>query len=210
MIVFIAVIITASVSAGLLMNTAFYVQEQADATGDAAVNNVGTVFLIADVVGDRGSAQGGDILDLQLKLSMAAGSADIAMQNVIIEVSTDDVEVNLRFDYGSTQEGYQHQWNDYDAADAASLAGAADASSFTYTAMEIRDTDDSFYTTGTGVGGPDYIVSQGCLIKVFVDLTGATIGNQQTFNIKIIPKHGVPTTFTGTTPEAFTDRYVPF
>jgi len=208
MIVLIAIIMASSVGAGLLLNTAFLVQEQADTTGDAAVNNVGTVFIVQDALGDRGAAQDGDILDLHLKLLLAAGSADIAMRNVIIEVTTSTAEFNLVFD---AQSSYQHDWDDQDLADTAALAAQADATAFTYTAMEIRDPDDTFYETSANEDDePNYVVSQGGLIRVFIDLTGATVGTQETITVKIIPKHGVPTLFTGTTEESFSDRYVKF
>jgi len=213
MIVFIAMILVSAVAAGLLINTAYEVQQQAEETGQIAIKNVATAFQVVNVLGDRdwdASGSNADTIEgLELKLSMAAGSPDTALTNVIIEITADDAEENLIFQGDATQAAFQHVWSDQSSTDTASLKALSTAGSY-YTAQELRDPDSTFYET-TETDEPDYIVSQGCLIRIFIDLSSsAELSPQDWINVKIIPKHGVPTVFIGTAPECFSDRYIQF
>ena len=213
MIVFIAVILVSSIAAGLLINTAYLVQQQGEETGKIAIMNVATSFIIQNILGDRNDANDAsqdEIQFLELKLSLASGSPSLAMENVIIELTTATTEANLRLDSSATAKGYMHSWDDYDATDAQSLKKQGAAG--TFTVMELRDPHDTFYTTGIDSDEPDFVVSQGCLIRVFVDLAdnSLTFGTQAGLTVKIIPKHGVPTYGSVVAPETFSDRYVTF
>jgi len=209
MIVFIAMILVSAVAAGLLINTAYEVQQQAQETGKLAIKNVATSFQVINVLGDRGLGGTGDITSIELKIGLVAGSPDTAMNNVIIEVTTSTAEDNLVFQSDATQAALQHEWDDHSAADTALLAAEATAGT-DYTAQELRDPDQTFYEDAVTVEDdePNYVVSQGALIRVFLD-PSTDIGTQDWIMIKIIPKHGVPTLWMATAPESFTDRYVP-
>ena len=209
MIVFIAMILVSAVAAGLLINTAYEVQQQAEETGKLAIKNVATSFQIINAMGDRGSGGTGDITSLEFKIGLVAGSPDTAMNNVIIEVTTSSAEDNLVFQSDATQAAVQHEWDDHDATDTAALVAMA-TSGVDYTAQELRDPGADFYETSlTGEDDePNYVVSQGALIRVFIN-PSTDIGTQDWVIIKIIPKHGAPTIWSGTAPESFTDRYIP-
>ncbi len=212
MIVFIAMILVSAVAAGLLINTAYEVQQQAEETGKLAIKNVATAFVVLNILGDRD--QGADstlaenIEALEIKLVLASGSPDVAMQNVIIEVTTEDSEDNLMFLESSSS---QHEWDGTGSNKASDIQVIKTAASDTaYTAHELRDPEDDFYDSASSdTDNPDYVVSQGAMLRVFIDLASdAELGTQDWVHIKIIPKHGVPTVFIGTTPECFTDRFV--
>ncbi len=211
MIVFIAMILVSAVAAGLLINTAYEVQQQAEETGKLAIKNVATAFLLVNVMGDRDQLVSGtydeNIEALEIKLAMASGSPDVAMTNVIIEVTTQDSEDNLLFLESSSS---QHEWDGTGSNKASDIQVIKAAATDTqYTAHELRDPEDDFYDASSDTDNPDYVVSQGALIRVFIDLADtAELGTQDWVHIKIIPKHGVPTVFIGTTPECFTDRFV--
>jgi flagellin FlaB len=51
MIIFIAMVLVAAVAASVLISTANTVREQAQQTGDQAINGVATGFLVQDVIG---------------------------------------------------------------------------------------------------------------------------------------------------------------
>jgi len=210
MIVFIAMILVSAVAAGLLLNTAYRVQQQAEETGRLAILNVATSFQIVNALGDRDPTETGTNSDtiqaLEIKLGLVAGSPDTLMTNVIIEITTQTGEENLIFD---NAEAYQHEWDDTSsnkATDIQSLKEEATAGT-DYTGYELRDPANHFYTAG-GSGVSDWVVSQGTLIRVFIDLSNNPIDTQDWVMIKVIPKHGVPTVWIGTAPEALTDRYV--
>ncbi len=212
MIVFIAMILVSAVAAGLLVNTAYDVQQQASETGKLAIKNVATAFVVVNVLGDRdqlvSGTNGENIVALEIKLALASGSPDVAMQNVIIEVTTEDSEDNLLFLESSSS---QHEWDGTASNKASDIQVLKAAATDTqYTACELRDPEDDFYDSASSdTDNPDYVVSQGTLLRVFIDLASdAELGTQDWFQLKIIPKHGVPTVCYGTTPETFTDRFI--
>ena len=210
MMVFIAVILVSAVAAGTLINTAYLVQNQAEETGKLVLKNVATTFDIVDIRGDRFDDAGDPqsaLQFLEMQISLGAGSPYLAMENVIIEVTTAYGQAILWFD---PQRDFQHEWYDYDPVDEANLHDAAAAGS--YTAQELRDVDSTFYEVpGEEDDEPDFVISQGCLIRIFIDLAAndITIGSQDWLSLKIIPKHGVPAYTSVIVPESFTDRYVP-
>ncbi len=51
MIIFIAMVLVAAVAASVLISTANTVREQAQNTGDQAINNVASGFVVQDVTG---------------------------------------------------------------------------------------------------------------------------------------------------------------
>jgi flagellin FlaB len=218
MIVFIAMVLVAAMAAGVLLQTAGLVQQQAQETGVRAISDVATGFVVLNVLGDRlatptatGSETGTHTDDLQwleIKVGLLAGSPEIAMNNVIIEISDGFTDATLSFKAGAS---YQQEWDGTRSESTSQLLKQqADADEFT--AEELRDPDGTYYETSstTENDNPDYVVSAGCVIRIFIALEtiGFDIQVQDDVFMKIIPKHGVPTYETFTCPESFTERYV--
>ena len=218
MIVFIAMVLVASMAAGVLLQTAGLVQQQAQETGVRAIGDVATGFIVLNILGDRASDPTATTIEtstyqdtmqfLEFKVALLAGSPDIAMSNVLVEISDGYTDVTLHW---NAQASYQQEW-DGTRTDATSqlLKQAADADQFT--AEELRDPDNTYYETSstTENDNPDYVVSSGCLIRIFIDCaaTGLSIEPQDHVFLKIIPKHGTPTYETFTAPEVYTERYI--
>ena len=215
MIVFIAMVLVAAMAAGVLLQTAGLVQQQAQETGIRAIQDVATGFTVLNVMGDRlavptatGSETGTHTDDLQwleLKLGLLSGSPEIAMSNVIIEISDGFTDATLHWNAAAS---YQQEW-DGTRAEATSQLLKQEADADQFTAEEIRDPDNTYYET-TDNDNPDYVVSPGCVIRVFIamETIGFDVQTQDDVFMKIIPKHGVPTYETFTCPESFTERYV--
>lgn len=205
MIVFIAMVLVAGVAAGVLINVANDLQQQAQNTASEALQNVATGFVVHEVIGDRGSATNETVTYLMIKASLQAGSPDIAMNNVVIELADESNSAVLTF---STTTTHMTQWNAHAEATSTNLKDSASATQ--YTAEELRDPNDTFYTTGSDTDNPDFVVSQGVLLRIFLNTTAAsvTISPQDTVTISMIPQFGAPTFEVFTTPESFTDRYV--
>jgi len=211
LIIFIAMILVSAIAAGMLINAANLLQEQGEETGKMAIDTVVTSLMIQDMVGDRSNANGSlqsNIQVLVLKISLPPGSPRLAMEHVIIGLTAGSVDTTLEFDHSDTAISYMHQWNDHDPADMEDLKRQAGAGK--YTAAELRDPDDTFFSGPTDTDEPDFVVSQGCLIEIFIDLAGngIALGPQGTLFMKLIPKHGIPAIDYVVAPEAFKDRYV--
>ncbi len=100
MIIFIAMVLVAAVAASVLISTANTVREQAQSTGDQAINNVASGFIVQDVVGhvadDKKTV---DYLTIYVRL--AAGSPNVNMDNVMISVTTASKSGYLEMDTDS-------------------------------------------------------------------------------------------------------------
>lgn len=215
MLIFIALVLTASMAAGLLIQTANSVQQQAQATGTAALVEVSTGLEVSSVIGDRVATIGTNgtysdtIQSLEIMVGMLAGSPDVAIENVIVQVSDGDTVVTLVYNADSANAALgAHEWDaTYNAGQSAELKVNADANS--YTVEELLDIDDSFYEA-TETSNPDLIVTGGDLLRVYVNASaaGLTLGPQTDGWIKVYTQFGHESLEAFSTPEAFTGRYV--
>lgn len=94
MIIFIAMVLVAAVAASVLISTANQVREQAQTTGDQAINSVASGFVVQDVVGEITTQQ---LSDVSIYLRVAAGSPNINMENVVVSVMTGDATSTLEY-----------------------------------------------------------------------------------------------------------------
>ena len=87
LIVFIALVLVAAIAAGVLINTAGFLQSQAESTGQESTDQVANNIQIDSVIGI--DPQDGDTTDqidqLQLRISKGPGSDPINLDNAVIE-----------------------------------------------------------------------------------------------------------------------------
>jgi archaeal flagellin FlaB len=187
MIIFIAMVLVAAVAASVLISTANTVREQAQATGEQAINNVASGFVVQDVVGLVGTDKL-EITETYLFIRLAAGSPEINLDNVMIEITTPTLTKIVSF---AIVDG-TNDWSDVDNDTCFGLERIKDASNYPWT------------TTS-------HVVGQGDLLKVYLSdgaATGLNVGFSQTVEIKIIPAYGQMTYITFTTGEAFPADYI--
>lgn len=87
MIIFIAMVLVAAVAASVLISTANQVREQAQTTGEQAINNVATGFLVQDVVGEV-NADLDNLNNVTIYLRVTSGSPNVNMDNVVLAINT--------------------------------------------------------------------------------------------------------------------------
>jgi flagellin FlaB len=179
MIIFIAMILIAAVAASVLIGTANKVREQAQNTGDQAINNVASGFIIQDVTGtvNAGFTQ---ITELTLQLRLQAGSPSINMNSVSIQVVNDNANTLLGFAAGSS-----------------TSSGAVSGSKYG------ANTTGSSSTTWTST---NRVVQQGDLITVTI--TGLTLGYSVAASVKIVPAYGSSTLVNFVTPSLYSTALV--
>jgi flagellin FlaB len=96
MIIFIAMILVSAVAASVLIGTANKVREQAQNTGDQAINNVASGFVVQDVTGTV-NAGNTSITDLTIQMRLQAGSPNINMDLVSVQFVTSATNNMLAF-----------------------------------------------------------------------------------------------------------------
>ena len=137
LIVFIALVLVAAIAAGVLINTAGFLQTQAEQTGeestDQVANNLNVITSTGEVADEDGTAGGNDnddadqITEVQLGVQPAAGADDINLAELTIQVVSDDQFAQLT----SALE-----------ADGSPSAGSADASEDEYGVNVITAEDN--------------------------------------------------------------------
>ena len=186
LIIFIAMIIVAAVAATVLIQTAYQLQQQAEETGNIAIQDVATGFKIIHVGGQVNlSASPPKLTTIEIKVGLLAGSPAIDMKNVLIELTDGSTDVTLN----------------YTAADIISNGTAWGAT--TFTAQILRDMPPKNWQT-------EKVVTQGDIVKILINATavGLNLTPQSQVTLQIIPKHGVPTYAQFMVPATLTTKYV--
>lgn len=184
LIIFISMILVAAVAASVLISTAYELQQQAQKTGDQAIREVSTSFMVKDVFGWDGSD--GEIGNITLKVGLAAGSPAQSLNQTVIEIKTSDREVNL-----------------IAASSTSGLGSGADSDSYSIANIIEQEGSVSFNTVNN--------VEQGDIVNITINLyeaVGTELGPQEGISIDIIPKHGTPGYERVTTPPVITSRIV--
>ena len=107
LIVFIAMVLVAAIAAGVLVNTAGFLQATAEDTGQESVDQVTNRL---DVISQHGIVNdstnySATIDELRLAVRMSSGSGEIALQNSTIKYTSETTAANLAYENRSTSGG---------------------------------------------------------------------------------------------------------
>lgn len=166
LLIFIAMILVAAVAAGVLVQTAYKLQQQAESTGNEALQDVATGLKVLAVWGKTDATPRVD--HIYLKVALTAGSPGINLKNVTIEV--------LQTIGGSS-------------SSEVSLSYGSNASSTAFAATVIRDMAPT--TTAAMMTAGDIFQ-----IEIDLNATtgiNMPLDPQEQLSIVLLPKHGVPT-----------------
>jgi flagellin FlaB len=170
LLIFIAMILVAAVAAGVLVQTAYKLQQQAEATGDEALQDVATGFKVLAVWGTTDSS--GVIDQVYLKIALTAGSPGINLNSTKIEI--------VQTIGGSTSSEIT-----LDAA--AAYLGIAGT-----TVFGMEELRDMAPVTDAGM------MTSGDVFEIHLDLNATSgismaLDPQEQISVLLMPKHGVPT-----------------
>ncbi len=180
MVIFIAMILSASVAAALLISTMGDLQQQAQRAGKDVMLQISTGLTVVSATGDRDPQSTGTLSDnieyLQIRVKTMSGSGPIKMDNVVVGIATSTVNVDLTYDDSP--------------------------SATTYSASPIRDLDSSW--------DDDHIVNSGDLIEISINLSavGSPLPPSEEITISFVPLHGMSWSCRIVTPSVYTGRYV--
>ena len=92
LIVFIALVLVAAIAAGVLINTAGFLQTQAEQTGEESTDQVANNLNVITAVGEVGFEDAGEdeIGEVRLGVQPAAGADDINLAELTIQFVSDD------------------------------------------------------------------------------------------------------------------------
>ncbi|WP_418281824.1 archaellin/type IV pilin N-terminal domain-containing protein [Halorubrum sp. DTA98] len=87
LIVFIAMVLVAAIAAGVLINTAGFLQTQAEATGEESTSQVSDRL---QVVSQSGNVTDQNVTDLDIVVAQAPGASNIDLEEVSVEIIGDN------------------------------------------------------------------------------------------------------------------------
>ncbi|MDB2239968.1 archaellin/type IV pilin N-terminal domain-containing protein [Halorubrum ezzemoulense] len=110
LIVFIAMVLVAAIAAGVLINTAGFLQTQAEATGEESTSQVSDRLQVVSQSGYLASTTDGDVDHLQFVVAQSPGASNIDLNEVSAELiggdgqqtlELSDAEVNINIFTGT-------------------------------------------------------------------------------------------------------------
>ena len=129
LIVFIAMVLVAAIAAGVLVNTAGFLQATAEEAGQESVDKVTNRVEVVNEHGTVGAS--GTISNMSLTIRLAAGSSAVDMESTSIKYISDNEVTTLT-----------------NSSDSQTLA-AGNETRFNLTAVEETDVDNSFGVLNT-------------------------------------------------------------
>ena len=95
LIVFIAMVLVAAIAAGVLINTAGFLQSSAEQTGEESQEQVTNRLQVLSATGEKTGSSGGAIGNVSLTTTKAPGADDIDLTEVTVQWVDDSGTYNL-------------------------------------------------------------------------------------------------------------------
>ncbi len=173
LIIFIAMVLVAAVAATVLIYTTGALQQKATKTSKEATQQISSNIVVEQVIGDRGTVANLTIQDLLIRLKPDVGTTSIDLRQVIVTVMDTTVRTDLT--YSNT------------------------SANLSYTAISVRDEDNSF-----SVDTP--VLNSGDLIEIKVPATsipGIILAPRKTFWLSLNQELGQAVNLEIATPNSF-------
>ncbi|ELZ47032.1 flagellin [Halorubrum californiense DSM 19288] len=138
LIVFIAMVLVAAIAAGVLINTAGFLQSQAEATGQESTDLVSERIDVTSEVGIVGNSTSGELEAIKISVSGAAGSDQIDLSQSTIQAVGPNGQANLVF-------------TDEPANGSSSTSDIGNASQLNASTFAVQNTDGEFVSGGDAV-----------------------------------------------------------
>ena len=146
LIVFIAMVLVAAIAAGVLINTAGFLQTQAEATGQESTDLVSERIDVTSSVGIVGSASDGDLKEIRVGVSGAPGADQIDLSETTIQAVGPEGQENLVFNSTNETGTELSTVSNADATDVQQGAFAVQNSSGTFVSASdaVLNDEESF------------------------------------------------------------------
>jgi len=200
MIVFIAMVLVAGIAASVLIQTSTRLEAQAMRTGQETTEEVSTGIAVFNIKGY--APDGGNLDNMTITVRPRAGSADIDLAEVFLEISNTDYKVIMTYDTAGS-----NNWNDSstgvdDVFGVACFPAAANR----FGIMVLEDADGSCTETNP-------VINKGDKVILCIDTTqsfSATGGINERTDIwgMVCPEQGSPGIIAFVTPASYFDNIV--
>jgi len=197
MIVFIAMVLVAGIAASVLIQTSTKLESQAMRTGQETTEEVSTGIAVFDIKGY--APDSGNLDNLTITVRPRAGSADIDLAEVFLELSNTDYKIIMTYTNGGSD------WHD-SATGVDDVFGVAcfPAAANRFGIMVLEDADGSCQQANPVINRGDKVLLCVDTNQVF-NATGGINERTDIWGI-VCPEQGSPGVIAFTTPASYNDN----
>ncbi len=203
LIVFIALVLVAAVSAAVLIQTVGYLQQKATATGRETTKEVASGLKIDRILGYDPDAPGGNVTRLAIFLETNTGGQAVDLSKTIVTLNVGNKTATLHYNSNAVSDLTEGSSNIFNST----LGAWANLTSSSYGLIVLLDSDGSLIknkATPTLNSG-DKVVLTIDVSKVFYNSTaGAGFPTNTVVSGEVRPELGAPGIIQFTTPPAYT------
>ena len=198
MIVFIAMVLVAGIAASVIIQTMNSMEQQAMRAGQETTEEVSTGIAVFDIKGYAPAS--GNIDNMTITVRPRAGSADIDLAEVFLELSNTNYKVIMTYDTTGS-----NNWNDSATGvdDVFSVACFPVASN-RFGILVLEDADGSCTESNPVINGKDKVLLCIDTTQSF-SATGGINGRTNIWGI-ICPEQGSPGVISFTTPASYSNN----
>ncbi len=205
LIIFIAMVLVAAVAAAVLIQTAGFLQQKAQATGRESTEQVSSGIQITRILGYVDNVPGGKVTKLAIYVEPNAGSASIDLNTAVLTLSNKTTTVTLKYGKGSAQNAtaFNDSGGSYSNVFSSSLYAWSKLSNQQFGIIVLQDEDGSLQWDFPTLNKGDKVI-------ITVNTTTQFTGIEERTHItgQVRPEFGAPGIIDFTTPPAYTTKVV--
>jgi len=202
LIVFIAIVLVAAVSAAVLIQTVGFLQQKATATGRETTQEVASGIKVLKVTGYDPNAPGGTIDKLAIYVEPNTGGQDVDLNKTKIIINNGNKQVVLMYG-GSSVFSNESDLQNNDVF-SSTLSAWQNLNNNTFGIIVVEDPDGS-------LSGSYPVLNSGDKVILTVDVTkafGSGLNPRTKVSGEVRPEHGAPGIIEFTTPPAYTTNII--
>ncbi|MEF8879964.1 MAG: archaellin/type IV pilin N-terminal domain-containing protein [Candidatus Thermoplasmatota archaeon] len=189
LIIFIAMIMVAGVTASVLLQTMNSLQQQALETGAETINEISSGVRVTQV---SGYSDGSNVTEVAIFVSTIAGSKSIDLSNTFVSISDTSSRVILNYESNCFNNGVSNGL--FQTLNSSKLSNK------TFGVIVIRDADGSCLSATPVINDNDLVA---LMVNTTSCFSGIDVRTEVSGNV--VPEQGMRGVIAFTTPSAFTD-----
>jgi flagellin FlaB len=208
LIVFIAIVLVAAVSAAVLIQTVGYLQQKATATGRQTTQEVSSGIKVVKVMGyvPTPKQSTSNITKLAILVEVNTGGQDVSLATTRLILSNETKSVSLYYDSAAGTGNYSFNDKSTGLTDTfdSNLEAWSKLGSTEFGIIVLQDEDDS-------LNGAYPVLNQGDKVILTVDVTqsfGSGFLPREDVSGEVRPEFGAPGIIEFTTPPAYTENVI--
>ena len=214
LIVFIAMVLVAAIAAGVLINTAGFLQSQAEATGQESTDLVSERIDVTSEVGVVGNNSTGELKSIKISVSGAAGSDQIDLSETTIQAVGPNGQANLVFtDTNASGTGDENTITNASQLNASTFAVQNADGEFQSAGDAVLDKDTDYTIVinpagepfGNAANGDIYDSDAGTYTYAHNDSSLVAFGESDTSSLEIVSPASATTSLELTSPDLYSE-----